>query len=90
MRFEAEAAPLLRDRVAEQTHLLGLVAQIVGHPVVGQDLLLARDHGGADEVTGLGQDLLEVVVVDDRGSHESDAPLWQWALAAPGTILYEI
>ena len=37
---EAEAAPLLRDRVAEQPHLLGLLAEVVGHPVVGQNLLL--------------------------------------------------
>ena len=34
--IQAEAAPLLRDRVAEQPHLLGLLAKVVGHPVVGR------------------------------------------------------
>ena len=64
MRFEPEAAPLLGNRVAEQPHLLGLVTQVVGYPILGQDLLLARDHGGANELPGLGEDLAEIVVGD--------------------------
>jgi len=83
---EPEAAPLLRDRVTEQPHLLGLLAQVVGNPIVGQNLLLTGHHGGANEVTGLGQDLLEVVVAD-FGGHR--APLRR---GGPGTreIIYEI
>ena len=41
--------PLLRDRVAEQAHLLGMVAQVVGTHVVR--ISCSRDHGGANEVT---------------------------------------
>ena len=74
-QVQAEAAPLLGDRVAEQPHLLGLLAKVVGHPVVGEDLLLARNDRGADEMTGLGQDLLEVLVADFGGGHFRRAPL---------------
>jgi len=83
---EPEAAPLLRDRVTEQPHLLGLLAQVFGNPIVGQNLLLTGHHGGANEATGLGQDLLEVVVAD-FGGHR--APLRR---GGPGTreIIYEI
>ncbi len=61
---EPESAPFLGDGVAEQAHVLGLVPQIIGHPVGGQDFLLARDDDGADELPRLREDLLEVVVVD--------------------------
>src|SRR6202161_4838849 len=71
---EPESTPLLRDGIAEQPHVLGLVAKIVWHPVGRQNLLLTRDDGGTDELPGLGEDLLEVVVVDDRVRHESALP----------------
>ena len=81
---QSEAAPLLRDRVAEQAHLLGLLAQIVGHPVVGENLLLARDDRGADEVAGLGQDLLEVLVADFGVVIAT--PLGEWAIGSRNHI----
>jgi hypothetical protein len=71
---EPESTPLLRDGIAEQPHVLGLVPKIVWHPVGRQNLLLTRDDSGADELPGLGEDLLEVVVVDDRVRHESALP----------------
>ena len=77
-QVQAEAAPLLRDRIAEQPHLLGLLAQVVGYPVVGQDLLLARHDGGADEVTSLGQDLLEILVADFGGGHRRLLLFGEW------------
>ncbi len=77
-QVQAEATPLLRDRVAEQPHLLGLLAQIVGDPVVGEDLLLARHDRGADELTGLGQDLLEVVVADFGSGHRTALLFGEW------------
>ncbi len=95
---EAKAAPLLGDRVSEQTHLLGLIAKIVGHPILVEDLLLARDHGGANEVPGLGQDLLEIFGLDlwrFSGGHWQTlllGPLWhcsiggpRWSLWVPGS-----
>ena len=63
-QVQAETTPLLGDRVTEQPHLLGLLAEVVGNPVVGEDLLLARDDRAANELAGLGQDLLEVLVAD--------------------------
>ena len=68
-QVQAEPAPLLRYRVAEQAHLLGLLAQVVGDPVVGEDLLLARHDGGAHEVASLRQDLLEILVADFGCGH---------------------
>ncbi|VBA53376.1 hypothetical protein LAUMK142_04018 [Mycobacterium pseudokansasii] len=44
-----------------------MLTQVVWHLIVVQDLLLTRDHGGADEVTGLGQDVLKVLGVDCQG-----------------------
>jgi hypothetical protein len=64
---QAQTTPFLRDRIAEQPHLLGLLAQVVGHPILGQNLLLARYDRGADEVTSLGQDVLEILVADFGG-----------------------
>ena len=64
---QAEPAPLLRDRVAEEAHLLGLVADVVGHPVVGHDLQLAGHHGGADEVPRRVEDVPEVGYRRRRG-----------------------
>ena len=66
---ETESAPLLRDRITEQAHLPGLLAQVVGDPVVGENLLFARNDGGADEVAGLGQDLLEILIADFGSGH---------------------
>ena len=71
---QAESAPLLGDGVTEQAHVLGLFAEIVRHPVAGEDLLLAGDDGGADELAGLREDLLEVLVARRSGGHGSDAP----------------
>ena len=63
-QVETQAAPLLGDRVAEQAHLRGLLAQVVRDRVGGHDLQLARDHPGADEVGDLLQDVGEDVVGD--------------------------
>ncbi len=62
--IQAEGRPTAVDRVAEQTHLHRLVAKVVGNLVLVEDLGLARNDGGADEVAGLRQDLAEVVVAD--------------------------
>jgi hypothetical protein len=43
----------------------------MGHPVGGQDFLLARDDDGANELARLREDLLKVFVVDDRRRHKS-------------------
>jgi len=64
---QAEAAPLLGNGVAEQAHLLGLLAKVVGHPILVQDFLFTGYHGGADEMTGLREDLLKILVRDFRG-----------------------
>src|ERR1700742_32823 len=71
---EPEPTPLLRDGVAEQPHVLGQFPKVVRHPVGRQNLVLAWDDGTAYELPGLGEDLLEVVVVDDRVRHESALP----------------
>jgi hypothetical protein len=75
---QAEASPLLRDRVAEQPHLLGLLAKVVGHPVICEDLLLARNDRGANEMTSLGQDLLEILVADFSGGHRDVLLFGEW------------
>src|ERR1700744_4163180 len=86
--IESQAAPPLWNRVSEQPHLLGLLAQVVRHPVVGQDLLFARYHRGAHEVAGLGTDLFEILV-GDLGDlscgHLLDAP-HRLSLLAAGTV----
>ena len=61
---EPEPSPLVRDREAEQTHVRGLLAQVLGDGVCRHDLGLARDHAGADEVADLTEDLGEDVVGD--------------------------
>jgi hypothetical protein len=63
--------PLLGNRVTEQAHLLGLVADVVGHPVVGHDLQLAGHHGGADELTRRIEDVPEVGIRDCGVCHAS-------------------
>ena len=75
---EPKAAPLLGNGVAEQSHLLGFVTQVVGDAVLVEDLLLAGDHGGSDELPCLSKDLAEIVVGDFRelgGGHRLHAPL---------------
>ncbi len=95
-KVEAKAAPLLRNGVAEQAHRLGLLAQITGYPIVGQDLLLARDHRGADKLTGRLEDRLEVLVRDfglfvySRDGHAQTLLFLELGTPAPGRILYEI
>ena len=97
---QAEPAPLLRNRVSEKPHLLGLVADVVGNAVVRHDLLLARDHGGSDEVASLGQDVREILIAHDFigcssperltgvGGHESRLLLR--GRRHDGKIIYEI
>ena len=63
-QVQSQPAPLLGDRVAEQAHLLGLVPDVVGHPVVVHDLELARHHHRPDEVSGGVEDVAEVLVTD--------------------------
>jgi len=46
---QTESAPLLGDRVAEEPHCLGLVADVVRDPVGVHDLELAGHHDGSDE-----------------------------------------
>ena len=88
-QVQAQPAPLLRDRVAEQAHLLGVLAQVVGDPVVGEDLLLSRHDGGAHEVASLGQDLLEIVVADFCRGHRQMLLSGEWR-PMDGEIIYEI
>jgi len=63
-QVQSKSAPLLGDRVAEQAHLLGLIADLVGNLVVVHDLELARDHHRPDEVSGGVEDVPEVLVTD--------------------------
>jgi hypothetical protein len=43
-QIQAQPAPLLRNRVAEQTHLRGLLSQIVRNRIVVHDLQFTRNH----------------------------------------------
>src|SRR5690606_16872448 len=61
---EAEPAPLLRDRVAEQPHLRRLSAQVGGNGVGFHDLAFARNDAAAHEVVDLAEDVREDVVGD--------------------------
>lgn len=63
-QVEAEAAPLLRNRVAEQSDLLGGRDQISGNRVVVGDLPFPRYHPGPDELVNSVLDLGEVLGTD--------------------------
>ena len=71
---EAEPAPLLGDRVAEEPHLGCLAPQVVRDRVGGQDLQLAWYDSLADELGDLFQDIGEDVVRDlgVSGVHDDD------------------
>lgn len=73
-----EAAPFLGNCVAEQSHFLGFVAQVVGDPILLEDFLLARDDRSTDESPCLGEDFAEIFVRhcgDVGGGHRLHAPL---------------
>jgi len=70
-QVQAEAAPRLRNGIPEQSHLLGPLAQVIGNFVPSEDFLLSRDDGGAHEVTGLGEDVTEIIVSDGVCGHGS-------------------
>lgn len=73
-QIQPKTTPLLGDRVAEQPHLLGVPSDVVENPILGQDLGLAGNDDGADELTCLAQDLGEIVIADfgadSCGGHE--------------------
>ena len=87
---QSQSAPFLRNRISEQAHLLGLVAQVVRHPILGQDLLLAGHDRGPNEVPGLGEDLPEIFVADFSGGHR-ETPVQQMLRGSlVANIIYEI
>src|SRR6185312_12933104 len=88
--IQPQAAPLLWNRVPEQTHVLGMVTQVVGYSVVGQDLLLAWDYDVAHEVTGLSQDRLEIFVGDFGDFDSVHRRCFLFGRRWPVRILYEI
>jgi hypothetical protein len=63
--------------------------------VVGENLLFPRHYDSADEVAGLLEDLLEVVVVDGSSGHGSTLLLRRCGVGAEreatwAPIIYEI